>query len=232
MKPKKVIGIAAGRRYENYLNWLRQDPDVKVIKLSHEDHNFDQLKQCDALVLSGGEDVHPRFYGKPEYVSQYHLDDLDEARDEFEMGALEFAGRHGMPVLGICRGLQLANAFFKGTLIPDIPSFGKPDHTKFGEGKDRYHAISVAAGTLLENITGANHGEVNSAHHQSVDSVAPGFVVNAVSADGIVEGLERQDAGHHSFILLVQWHPERMKDQASAFSKNIRERFLSSITPH
>ncbi len=231
MKVRKVIGIGAGRKYDNYLKWLLKAPDIEVIKLGHEDQNFDALRKCDGLVLSGGEDVHPRFYGHPEYLSAYSLDDIDEARDEFEMKLLDYAGKHQLPILGICRGLQVANAYFGGTLIPDIPSFGKPDHTKHGEGKDRYHGISVTPGSMLQGITGAAAGEVNSAHHQSVDLPAPALTVNAVSADGIVEGMERRDAGNHPFLLLVQWHPERMSDQESVFSKNIRERFVKSINP-
>jgi len=228
----KVVGIAAGRRYENYLNWLLQSADVTVIKLSHEDQNFDRVKECDGFVLCGGEDVHPRFYGRAEYVSEYNLDDLDEARDAFEIKVLQYAEQHQLPVLGICRGLQLANAFYGGTLIPDIPSFGKPDHSKHGEGRDRYHQISVKKGTLLQGITGVDTGEVNSAHHQAMDDIAPGLKVNAISADGVVEGAERTVADNHPFLLLVQWHPERLKDQESPFSKNIREYFLEHVGTH
>jgi len=231
MKARNVIGLAAGRKYENYLKWLLKTPETEVVKLSYEDQNFEALLKCDALVLSGGEDVHPRFYGRPDYLAKYQLDDIDEARDEFEMKLLDYAEKHQLPVLGICRGLQVANAYFGGTLIPDIPSFGKPDHTKHGEGKDRYHGISVTPGSLLEAIAGVTTGDVNSAHHQSVDTLAPELSVNAVSADGIVEGMERRGAGKHPFLLLVQWHPERMNDQESVFSKNIREHFLKSINP-
>lgn len=232
MKTRKVIGIAAGRKYDNYLNWLLKSSDTEVIKLSYEDNNFDAVRKCDALVLSGGEDVHPKFYGHPEYLSEFQLDDIDVGRDEFEMKLLDYGGKHQLPMLGICRGLQVANAYFGGTLIPDIPSFNNPDHAKFGEGKDRYHRISITAGSMLQAITGADAGEVNSAHHQSVDVPAPALMVNAVSADGIVEGMERRDSGNHPFLLLVQWHPERMINQESVFSKNIRERFLKSINPH
>jgi putative glutamine amidotransferase len=226
---KVVIGIAAGRKYLNYLNWISQDLDAEVIKLGYEDRNFEDIKRCDGLVLTGGEDVHPQFYRKPEYIAQYNLSDIDEARDEFEMKLLSYAEVHRMPVLGICRGLQIANAYFGGTLVPDIPSFNKPDHTKYEEGKDRYHVIVVEKGSLLENLTGSNTGEVNSAHHQSVDTVGNGLMVNAVSSDGVVEGVERKVKEGSPFFLLVQWHPERMTNPQSAFSKNIRDRFLQSV---
>lgn len=224
-----VIGIAAGRKYENYLNWISKDTRVKVVKLGHEDQNFESIAQCDGVVLCGGEDVHPRYYHQKEYVGQYHLDDIDPLRDEFEMEILSYTQQNHLPLLGICRGLQITNVFFGGKLIPDIPSFGKPDHTKYKEGKDRYHTINVKKGSLLNSIAGVEVGEINSAHHQSVDTVGEGLVVNALSPDGIVEGLERTLKEGQSYLLLVQWHPERMIDQESVFSKNIRENFLDNV---
>ncbi len=112
--------------------------------------------------------------------------------------------------------------------MPDIPSFGKPDHTKYEEGRDRYHPVHVEKNSFLSSITG-EYGEVNSAHHQSVDQVAEALVANAFSQDGIVEGLERKEKNKDPFLLLVQWHPERMVDLQSPFSKNIRDAFIDSI---
>ena len=178
-----MIGMAAGRKYENYLKWIQQRSVIDVIKLCHEDNNLDRLNECDGIILTGGEDVHPRFYGKPEYVNEYRLNDFDIERDEFEMKAIDYSQRNEVPLLGICRGLQIVNVFFGGTLIPDIPSFGKPDHTKYEEGKDRVHPIEVTKSSFLESVTGVLEGEVNSAHHQSIARVGDGLVVNAVSLD-------------------------------------------------
>ncbi len=226
---KLVIGLAAGRKYENYLKWIQKESEVNVVKLSHEDNNLGRLNECDGVILTGGEDVHPRLYGKPEYGNEYHLDDFDIARDEFEMQVIDYSQRNKVPLLGICRGLQIVNVFFGGTLIPDIPSFGKPEHTKYEEGKDRVHPIAVTKGSFLESITGVRQGVVNSAHHQSMDIAGHGLVVNAMSSEGIVEGLELKEKEGSPYLLLVQWHPERMTDQHSPFSKNIRDSFIGSI---
>ena len=226
---KLVIGMAAGRKYENYLKWIQERSVIDVIKLCHADNNLEQLKQCDGVILTGGEDVHPRFYGKPEYVHEYGLNDFDIERDEFELKVIDYSQQHELPLLGICRGLQIVNVFFGGTLIPDIPSFGKPDHTKYEEGNDRVHPIEVEKRSFLDSITGVLQGEINSAHHQSTARVGDGLVVNAVSSDGMIEGLERKNIFDSPFLLLVQWHPERMADQHSPFSKNIRNSFIDHI---
>lgn len=228
---KVVIGIASGRKYENYLNWFLEVYDFEIIKLSYADHNLESLDRCDGVVLCGGEDVHPRLYKKSSYVEKYQLDDFDERRDDFEWRVLSYTQQYKLPLLGICRGLQIANVFFGGTLIPDIPSFGKPDHTKFQEGKDRYHQVKVTHHSLLAEITGALEGEVNSAHHQSVAIAGKGLMINAMSPDGIVEGMERTESGAGSYLMLVQWHPERMEDMQSTFSKNIRDSFLENLKP-
>lgn len=222
---KLAIGLTAGRRYDNYRNWLSQIADVEVVKLGYEDNNFQELYRCRGLVLSGGEDVHPSRYGKPEYVSKYGLTDIDERRDEFEWNALAYADQHEFPILGICRGLQVVNAYFGGTLVPDVVSFGNPDHTRIGEGADRYHEVTIEANTMLRSIT-ASHGQVNSAHHQAADVVGEGLIVNARGGN-VIEGLERADQDS-PFLLCVQWHPERMNDQQSVFSRHILNRFIDS----
>ena len=198
------------------------------MKLSYGDDSFKKIEKCNGIVLSGGEDIHPRYYNKSEFVKQYHLDDIDEERDALEWKVLEYSQKNKIPLLGICRGLQVANVFFGGTLIPDIPSFGKFNHSKEPE-YDRYHPVHVDRHSLLSSIVGPESGEVNSAHHQSADLVGEGLVTNAVSPDGVIEGIEWLHPKGKPFLLLVQWHPERMTNQESPFTKSIRHAFLESV---
>lgn len=221
-----TIGITDCSKYLNYERWM-QIPGVSIVKLS-KNSGPEAIQSCDGIVLTGGEDVHPRFYHKPEYLKFCEQDNMDEQRDEFELQVLKFTQQHHLPVLGICRGLQVANVFFGGTLIPDIPSAGKPDHAKV-KGIDRYHTVKVEANSILNKITGEQSGEVNSAHHQAVDRVGNGLVVNAVSGDGIIEGLERKKPEGNPFLLLVQWHPERMSNPDSVFTRNIRSAFVDQV---
>ena len=133
------------------------------------------------------------------------------------------------PLLGICRGLQITNGYFGGTLIPGIPSrFHSCDHlTK--TRKPCEHVITVRKNTLLRQIVPQQKGKVLSAHHQCVDKIGDGLRVNASAIKGIIEGMEWKNTKDKSLMLLLQWHPERMKDQQSNFSKNIRDYYLSEI---
>lgn len=227
------IGITDCGRYENYANWIKELPGVEVIKLTYNDPDFSAITDCDGILLSGGQDVHPRFYDKLEFMHFYKgtEPDIDEQRDAFEWKVLAYSQEKKLPVLGICRGLQLANAFFGGTLLLDIPCSGKNNHSKFREGEDRYHPIQVSAGSILQKISGKSTGIVNSAHHQSANEVAESLIVNAVSDDGVIEGLERKNFNDHPYLLLVQWHPERMTDRQSPFSAKIRNSFIEAVRP-
>lgn len=226
MSRKITIGITDCSKYDNYKTWIEEEEGTVAIRLSPALNNLDDLGKCDGILLTGGEDVHPRFYNKKEYVDL--CEEIDEKRDEFEWKVLEYTANNHVALLGICRGLQMANVYFGGTLIPHIPAFGKFDHSKTGSS-DKYHQVQVDPDSFLGSIVGSSGGEVNSAHHQSADLVGKGLVCNAISPDGIVEGLERENAEDGPFLLLVQWHPERMKDQASRFSRSLKRTFLEAV---
>ena len=226
MKTQIVIGITDCGSYANYERWIMNVPDVKTLRLSYKESNLDEIRKCDGVILSGGEDVHPRFYNKKEYIE--FCDEIDERRDEFEWNVLDYTEANNIPVLGICRGLQMANVYFGGTLIPDIPSFGMYNHSKFSK-EDRYHDVSVDPNSLLKEIARNDRGRINSAHHQSADMIGKGLVVNSFSPEGVIEGLERRNPDSKAFLMLVQWHPERMLPQESPFSHNLRMSFLEAV---
>jgi putative glutamine amidotransferase len=225
MKKKLVIGITDCGKFGNYKNWIESEPDTQVIRLSYHENNFSDIDRCNGIILSGGEDVHPRFYNRMEYLE--FCDEIDEKRDEFEWKVMEQTEKLQLPLLGICRGLQMANVFFGGTLVPDIPTFGKFNHSRFPE-KDREHEVQVDPYSELYKIAGPA-GIVNSAHHQSAERVAKNLVTSAISPDAIIEGIERKDKKNYPYLQLVQWHPERMTDQESVFSKNIKLSFLKAV---
>ncbi len=226
---KITIGVADCSKYDKYAAWISSEPDVEVVKLGYSFNDFDAIKKCNGVLLTGGEDVHPQFYNQLELFQYCYKEDIDEKRDEFELKVIEYTQNQHLPLLGICRGLQITNVFFGGSLLPDLPSFAKYNHSKFGEGNDRYHSIAVDPNSQLSKISSLKEGEINSAHHQSANRVGAGLVANCFSPDGVIEGLERIQWEGKSYLMLVQWHPERMNNQSSPLTKNIRESFLDEV---
>jgi len=165
----------------------------------------------DGLVLSGGDDVPPDAYGQePHKLSRT----ISPDRYPFEKNLLIawLAAKKPKPLLGICRGLQQTNVVLGGTLVQDIPSQvhdalvhrGKP-------GKLASHDVQVKDDTLLADLIGDGRKPVNSSHHQAADRLGKGLTVSARSGDGVIEAMESSD--DDLFILLLQWHPERMADK-------------------
>ena len=161
------------------------------------------LKLCAGLVITGGAfDIPPEFYGERPGA---RLGPLKPGRTAYEQRLLRAALAGGVPVLGICGGMQLLAVELGGTLYQDIAAEvpGALDHEQKSDPREPGHAVSVAAGSALEAIVGAGHLEVNSTHHQAVKDAGRAKVC-AVAPDGIVEAIELPGA----FALGVEWHPE------------------------
>jgi putative glutamine amidotransferase len=167
--------------------------------------NPTSLDGLDGLLLTGGSDVNPKYYGQQRLRES---DSPDDARDELELALLKEALAADLPVLGICRGLQLFNVFHGGSLIQHLPTSQVHRQKINGAEPGRHpvaHPVQVKPRTRLAEIIGDGEHQVNSRHHQGVDRLAPGLIVSALSPDGVVEGLELAEA---SFAVTVQWHPE------------------------
>lgn len=180
------------------------------------DHVGLLLDRIDGLVLTGGGDVAPDAYGGTRIEAMYGI---DEERDTFEFALTLGARERRMPVLAICRGLQVVNVALGGTLIEDIPSFnGSSHHAVRGEGVFSPHQqVTLEEGSLMARVVDSTHLRVNSIHHQAIRDVALGLRVVGRSADGIIEAVQSEDDGWP--LLAVQWHPEYLGDAGDGASR-------------
>lgn len=225
-----TIGITDCKKWANYESWIKgSGTDVNIVQLKAGEGEDSFVSHCDGLILSGGEDVHPALYGKPEYVTEYNLTDFNLERDNFELNVLKEAETYKIPVLGICRGLQLSNVYHKGTLIPDLPSNGKTGHS--GPDKETVHPVTLTKDSRLYNMIGAEKGEINSYHHQAADVLGKGLIATAISDNGVIEGIEKAKKHDAEFFMLVQWHPERM-DAENPFSGKLRDAFMKACVEY
>ncbi len=226
---RMVIGVTdCGAKFENYTRWLESSArQMQIIKLSAALYNDSEVDRCDGILLTGGGDIHPRFYGKPEAIVELDPMQVDEHRDEFEFKVIERLIRRRAPLLGICRGLQVVNMHHGGDIILDLGKVGKKDHqVEQEQNGDRTHAVVVEPGSRLANCVRATQGTVNSSHHQAVGRVGKELRGTAWSSDGVIEALE-SSGGREDFLLLVQWHPERLPAD-HPFSMGIRDGFLDA----
>ena len=186
------------------------------------------MRGVGGLLLSGGPDVDPVFYGAapdPEVAL-----DLCRPLDDLEFGVLDFALNQDMPVLAICRGMQLLNVAFGGSLIPDIP--GHRDAQDEDDSAPLRHLIYLAPGAKAAAVIGsAGFFRVNSLHHQGLREAqrSPRLMSTAYSVeDGFVEGLESPE---HSWVIGLQCHPERQDEVPRSFS-NLFAAFLDRAEMH
>ncbi len=195
--------------------------------------NGDELEELakimDGLIIMGGVDPHPRLYGEEVLPS---CGRIDEERDALELALCAIAVKKRIPILGLCRGFQVINIHFGGTLYQDIPeqfstTIRHESHAIL-ERKRLMHTVDVLPGTILSDIFGLGPIEVNSIHHQGIKVLGQGLKVSARSPDGLIEGIEHPDL---PFCVGTQWHPEEFTDKSST---DIFRRFVecAQVTPH
>lgn len=225
-----TIGISKAlpeEYYGNYAKWLNTaDSTIICIDLYHMplDSALQKLKNCSGLLISGGPDVYPGRYGQA--ADTIKCGPTDFFRDTLEWSLITMAKEMEMPILGICRGLQIFNIYHDGSLYPDLPT--DFDTTVVHRCKDTYdcdHAIRVMKNSALFNITGLGRGIVNSNHHQGIHRLGKGLTAIARTDDGLIESIEYEDRENMPFFLGVQWHPERM-DPQNPFSPPIAMYFI------
>lgn len=221
--------IAVSKTSESYETWLRK-AEAKVQPVNMYGLKVDSALQvlagCDGLLLTGGEDVFPDYYGKPEEIKL--CEEIDRYRDSLEMALIHKAIELKMPIFGICRGEQILNVATGGTLIADIPTEVADASVihRCPEGTaECMHYINIDPKTILFQVTGAQTGIVNSFHHQAVEKTGPGMRITAVAENGVAEAIEREHAQQGSFMMGVQWHPERLT-QSPDLSLPLAEYFL------
>ena len=184
------------------------------------------LDSVSGLVLTGGEDVDPARYGEKRHEK---VRSVNAARDATEASLVVEAKARGIPVLAICRGIQILNGALGGTLVQDISTQCETDiaHDEDGPRDSRAHEIIVEPGSLIASAIGTERCTVNSFHHQSVKDVANGMRVSARSPDGIVEGIESTDKDW--WVLAVQWHPEEMTNSPEPWDRGLFKAFARKL---
>jgi putative glutamine amidotransferase len=209
--PNTLIGITNCRKIEDYRqSILHVGGEVRLLDVSAD--LAAALEGLHGLMLTGGADIAPDKYGEAPHPT---VEEPEPGRDDFELGLVSLARKQRLPILAICRGIQVLNVAYGGSLVQDIPSqvpgalphrLEVPPHQAF----ELAHEIWIDKDTLLsklmrERLSDTDACEVNSRHHQAVRQLGRGLVVSATAPDGVIEAIEDPAAG---FCLGVQWHPE------------------------
>lgn len=185
-----------------------------ILPLNAETEVYETLfPEIDGFVLSGGQDITPELYGATEHSEK--LSDLTPNRDEMEALVLSYAYKYDVPVLGICRGMQMINVYFGGTLYEDLADQFTPHeadqpavavvHKQETDYSKPTHFVKIMRDSKLSQILDTEELATNSMHHQGVRQLGPLLDATAYGPDGLIEAIEVRD---RSFIVGVQWHPE------------------------
>lgn len=251
--PTLRIGVTACHTTPQYVAWLKAGEtlgySIECLVLPYEGDSPDELlarhrrtlETLDAVVFTGGRDVEPHRFGlalSPEELAQLDVVSMPE-RDAVEWPLAEACLERKVPILGICRGMQLLNVVMGGTLYLDIEkqTASTLPHKKLDTEHSRYHPVQLKSDSLLYELIQSDATDyVSTRHHQAIDRVGTGLRAVGFSPDGLIEALECTDP--EQLIVLVQWHPERMwleaqRDQKpeydNAFSKHLLAGFLAAV---
>jgi len=196
-------------KYRLYLGALLAAADVAGIEIRADwlaspekplqEHTLDGL---DGIIFTGGSDIEPERYG---FTDTEHLCKTQPGRDEPELRMMAYAIENRLPIMAICRGMQLLNVYQGGSLIPNLAT--APDHRLRDEER---HQVQIEPGSALHRLVGVTEGEATSAHHQGIDRLGKGLEAVAWHADRTIEAIGWSDPMRKGWLAAVQWHPERM----------------------
>lgn len=235
MKNGPVIGVTRCSRLDDYLASVeRSGARARVLEVTESPRAL--LQTIDGVLLTGGGDVDPAFYGQERHES---VEDAEPGRDEFELDLARRAMEEDVPLLAICRGAQVLNVAAGGTLVQDIPTAVTTEltHSRTEPRDGIAHDIQVAVdsrlhGALGDAVSTSCACRVNSRHHQSVGKLGRNLKASATAPDGVIEAIEAPAA---TFCLGVQWHPENFwrsgefKTLFDAFVAAARERMETKL---
>ncbi|WP_312096265.1 gamma-glutamyl-gamma-aminobutyrate hydrolase family protein [Niallia sp.] len=237
MLSKPIIGITGAYIFKNkfmegtyvhhdYQKSIAANGGLPIIlPFVEEDLAIEMVDLCDAVILSGGEDIDPILFGADPHQN---IGETILLRDKVELKVIERAMETNKPILAICRGIQILNVALGGTLIQDIPSQVNESikHTQSVNRSWDTHFVSIKENSKLAAIIGETKTRVNSLHHQAIDIVADELEVVATSKDGIIEAVEHKS--YRNFLLGVQWHPESMASTNEKMNRIFAE-FIKSV---
>lgn len=213
MCPRPLIGITVNRDYNSDRYWLPAAYCSRIelaggvpllLPPSGTSLPAELLPGLSGILLSGGGDIAPLYFGEE---PEFGLEGCDPQRDDWEIRLVHAALKQDLPLLGICRGLQLLNVAAGGSIVQHLSGPGLLQHMQKAPHCHPSHTAAVSPATRLATVAGEGCIAVNSFHHQAVCRPAPGLRVAAAAPDGVVEALESPT---HRFILAVQWHPETL----------------------
>lgn len=199
------IAVTSCQKLPNYERAIRRAGAEPVVVDPATDLPADIIRTFDGLLLTGGGDVDPTLYGERTHPS---VKAAESGRDAFELALCREASEADLPLLAICRGVQVLNVARGGSLVQDIPSqvVHAAEHAVSDPPDALAHNVDLTPGSRLQQLLGDTGScEVNSRHHQSIKALGRGLIVTATAVDGVIEAVEDPSL---SFCLGVQWHPE------------------------
>jgi len=238
MNKKPVIGITGAYvNHNDYMEGVYVHHDYHkcvadnggipiILPYINPEVALETLSLCDGIILSGGEDVDPKFYDEDPHPQ---LGSTTPERDFVEIAMVKYALENNIPLLAICRGVQILNVALGGTLVQDIPSqVNEPiQHSQIVNRSRDTHWVTISNNSKLYQLIGSERVRVNSLHHQAIGHVANDLRVVAKSSDGIVEAVEYIHPT--TFTIGVQWHPESMANTNEQMNKIFVEFIKHSV---
>ena len=204
-----VKGTTLNKINYTYVRALEASGAIPVIipNLKNIEDSRDIINRLDGIVFTGGADISPLLFDEEPHPTTM---DISHNRDKMEIELLKYAYEKKLPILGICRGLQIINAYLGGSLYQDIPSQveNANGHISTLDLTQGYHTVNLVEGTRTYDIFKENKIAVNSQHHQSIKKIGRNLKVNCKSPDGVIEGVETTEEDR--FLLALQFHPEVM----------------------